>query len=144
MPYPPLSLSFAVLSRTSGPPSSDSGWTPMSWLLSAKADAVESSRANSFKTGINMKPLEATGQTFRGDHVYTFYQLPVFRQSRAISSRARQQSCARIGKIVGPDSDAELVKPELLVGCRLDRRFDRAAPCIASARLVDQIGCRKS
>jgi hypothetical protein len=24
-----------------------------------------------------LKPLEPTGQTFRGDHVYAFYQLPV-------------------------------------------------------------------
>ena len=46
----------------------------------------------------------------------------------------------RAWKAVRPEADAELVVPELFVGCRLDRRLDGAAAGIAAAGLVDQVG----
>ena len=43
-------------------------------------------------------------------------------------------------EVVRPNAHSELAEPELLVGRRLDRRLDRAAPGITAPRLVDEIG----
>ncbi|MNP40776.1 hypothetical protein D3C76_1344400 [compost metagenome] len=42
-------------------------------------------------------------------------------------------------EVVGPQADAKLVEPQLLVRRRFDRRLDHAAPGIATPGLIDQV-----
>jgi hypothetical protein len=42
-------------------------------------------------------------------------------------------------KVFGPDTHTKLAKPKLFIRGGRDRRLNRAAPGIATARLVDEI-----